>query len=162
MSVNGADFSVDTGVVPTACQIHLVAQFQHHPFGSLLADPGNAGEPLDIAAANRVGQISRGQPRQTQLLPAWADAADADEFLEQYLLLCCNKSEKRDGVLANMGVHLEGDFLAVFRQGRIRRNRDRDIIANTVNIDDDLVRVFFEQRSSQAGNHTAIIISALE
>ena len=72
------------------------------------------------------------------------------------------KSEQGNGVLANMGVHLQGHFLAGVRQRRVRRYRDCDIIANTVNIDDDLVRPFFEQRSSQAGNHTAIIISALE
>jgi hypothetical protein len=59
-------------------------------------------------------------------------------------------------------VYPEGDFFPVIRQGGIRGNRDGNVVADSVDINDDLIGPFFEQRAPQAGDHTAFIISALE
>ena len=65
----------------------LVAQFQHHAFGRLLANAGNAHQPVELIAPDGGQQIRRGHPAQNLNRQPGPDTADADQLFEQVFLV---------------------------------------------------------------------------
>ena len=101
-----------------------------------------ATSPRSIAR-NQLARLDAGQHRQRDLR---ADAADADQPLEQIELERRGKAVERERVLAHVRVHAQRDVGARLAQAVERRQRHGDVVADAADVDDDPVRLFLEER----------------
>ena len=91
-------------------EIEFVAQLQHHAFGGLLSDAGNAYQLFDRTGANRRGQLGRGQTAERRHCQLGADAADRDEFLEHGFVGGGDETEQQQRVFADVGMDVQAQL----------------------------------------------------
>jgi hypothetical protein len=108
---------------------------------------------FDRARANRSDQVRTGQTAKRRDRELWTDAADADELLKQRLVGRSDKSEQQQRVFPHMRMNIQPHFGSLLRQRRIRRDGDRDVVADAARFDNYLVRVFLKKRAAQMGDH---------
>ena len=72
-----------TGFCSARGRGEFVAEFEHHAFGSLLADAGNAGEAGEIAIANRSDHFVGGHTAQDFYGQGWANPTDGEQLFEK-------------------------------------------------------------------------------
>ena len=86
---------------------HLVAQLEHEALGGLLADAGHLAQHVGAAAGDRERElrvVERGEQAERN---ARADAADADQLLEQHQVVARGEAEQRERVFAHVEVRVE-------------------------------------------------------
>ena len=81
-----------------------ILQLEHDALGRLLADAGNRRQPRHIAALDRADQLRRLDARQHRERQLRADAADADQPLEQIQLERRREAVQRERVLTHVRV----------------------------------------------------------
>ena len=104
-----------------------------------------ATSPRSIAR-DQLARLDARQHRQRQLR---ADAADADQPLEQLLLERRREPVERERVLAHVGVDAQRDLGARLAEPVERRQRHVHVVADAADVDDDAVRLLLEQPPAQ-------------
>src|SRR5512141_223329 len=135
----------------------LLLQLEAEPLGELLADARDRREEPGVLRGDRadaLGQRQAGEHGERDLRP---DPGDGDEPLEDVLLLRRREAEELERVLAHVGVHVEDGLLARGRQRRERAERDRELVADPVDVEDEPVRLQVEDRPRQARDHAAML-----
>ena len=130
-----------------------VLQLEDDALGCLLADAGDSREPRDVAAVNRLDQFARLDTREHRQRELRADAADRDQAFEQLLLETRGKPEQQQRILAHVRVNAQRDVRACVAQSIERGERHRDVVADTVHLHDDPVRLFFEDAAAKVCDH---------
>src|SRR6185503_13542308 len=121
--------------------------------GSFLADAGDGSEAREIAALDGANQVERLDARKHRERDLGADAADADQPLEQLLLEQGGETVKQERVLAHMRVNPHRDGRTGVAEAVERRQRHEHLVADAVDVDDDSVRMFFEDVAAQGRDH---------
>ena len=110
----------------------------------LLADAGNRGQPRQIGPLDRPHEFQRLDAREHRERQLRADAADADQPLEQLLLEQRREAEQRECVFADVSVDAERDVAAGLSEAVEGRQRHRDVVADATDVDDDPVGMLLE------------------
>ena len=130
-----------------------ILQLEHDPLGRLLADAGNRRQPREVAALDRADQLRRLDARQDRQRQLRADAADADQPLEQLLLEQRREPVEQQRVLAHVRVNAQRDLAARLAEAVERRQRHEDVVADAVDVDDDAVRMLLENAAAKVRDH---------
>src|SRR5207248_5915780 len=82
--------------------------------------------------------------------------ADADQSLEEILFERRREAVQRERVLADVRMDPQGEVCARVAQAVIRRQRNRDVVADAVDVDDDAVGMLLEDSAAQVGNQRTL------
>jgi hypothetical protein len=63
------------------------------------------------------------------------------------------KAIKSKSVFANVSVDEQSDFAVEFTESRKCGKRDGNKVADTTDVEDDLIRTFFEEAAAEKSNH---------
>jgi hypothetical protein len=132
---------------------HLVAQFEDHAFGGLLAHSRDAYKLFDGAVAKGVDKVGSGEAGENGDGQFGADAGYADELLEHSLFVLGEEAEEGEGVFADVGVDTEAHFGTYVGKAGVGGDGDREIVADASGFHNGLVGVLFEERSTNVSNH---------
>ena len=118
-----------------------------------LPTPGNAHQPIHLAAPDGANQIRRRQAGEHLHRQLGPDAAHPDQLFEQRLFVRREKAVERQRVFANVRVDAQPHLRAGIGQMSERRDRDDDVIADAAGFDDRLVGMLLDQNAAQQSNH---------
>ena len=133
--------------------VELVTKFDDHAFGGLLADSGDAGELDEVAGADGLNEVSRGDAGEGGERDLGPDAADGDQFFEEEFFFRRVEAVEQHGVFAHMHVDAQSRFDSHIGEAGKGGHGDVDFIAHAARFHDDQVRVFLQHGAAQMGNH---------
>src|SRR6266567_633807 len=131
----------------------LVFELEEQPFRGLLADAGNPGEPARILHRHRLRKLRDREAGEHREGGARADAADLDELAKGTTLRLGAETEQQVRVLAYDAAREQGDRVAETRELVEGAHRNVDLVSHSVHVEQDLRRVFFDERSGKAADH---------
>lgn len=133
--------------------VELIAQFDDHALGGLFADARDAGELDEIAGADGLDEVGRGDAGEGGEGDFGTDAADGDQFFEEQFFFRRVETVEQHGVFAHMHMDAELRFRAHVGEAGERGYRDVNFVAHAARFHDDQVRVFLQHGAAQMGNH---------
>src|SRR5262249_40051799 len=125
------------------------------PFGSLLSHPGDGCEARQVPTLDGADQFfhrAAGQDGDRQLR---SDPRDRHQFLEDDPLAPRRETIKCDDVLTHMGMNVDGDLGAEIGKNPEGCDWNGDLVAHSVNIDDDARGSFLHQLPAQVSDHVS-------
>src|SRR5450631_279532 len=131
----------------------LVAQLEHHAFGSFLADSRNSGEPRNIITANGVDHFIGGHAAQNGDGEFRPDSAHGNQLFKQCFLGRAQKSVERNHVFPHMSVNVQGDLAANTWQLGKCRHADGDVVSDAAGLNNGLVGMLGQQLAAKMSNH---------
>ena len=123
---------------------HFFLQFDADPLRRPFADAGQGGEPFDVAGDDRLADLSTRMPDKHRQGQFWADAGDGSQDKKQLFFLFFEKAEQGNGIFPDIGVDMEKDLPAFFRQPGNAVGRQNHLVADPADIDDRPVSIFRE------------------
>src|ERR1700722_9377895 len=131
----------------------FVAQLALAALGDLRTDARNGVNTIDIFLSNRVNQIFGRQHRQNRERELRSDVLHAQQQIERVLFRRRRKTVEGDRILTHDLTNLELDRRTRRRRAVIGRERDEDLVADAVGIDDKAAGLAYFDPSGERCDH---------
>ncbi len=137
----GAGGVLGGGDLPGGGDAEFVFQFEHDALGGFLADAGDFGEEAAVAVDDGGLEVAHAHAAQDGQPELGADAGDVvDEEAEEVALGGGHEAIEDVGVFAHLQMRQNPDRLAIGREFVKTRQGDEHLVADAMNIDNDLRR----------------------
>ena len=138
-------------------RFELVFQLEGDTLGSFFADAGDAGEGGVVGGADGGDEAFGLESAEDGEGEAGADAADGEQFFEEAFFVERGESVEGKLVFADVGVDVEGGFVAEVGEGGEGGDGDGGFVTDSGAVEDDAAGGFFEDGAAEAGDHGAIV-----
>ncbi len=136
-------------------------ELQQQAGGRLLAHARHRAEGVDVLFEHGRGQGGRRHRREDAEGQRGADAVGTEQRFEAPALVGVGEAVQHDGILADMGVHMEEHLVARGPEGGQQRGRHRCPVADAGHLDDDLAGCrAVDQHAAQGSDHRCSPVAA--
>src|SRR5690242_16720399 len=151
--IGRADGTADRRRDAAAEAVDAIAQLDHHAFGGLLADAGDARERGDVAALHEPRELVDADARQHRQRDLRADAGHLLQGAEQAAFGLAQETVQRDRVFLHRVVRAQAHFAAELGQVEERRHRRLEFVADTADVEHEPRRLLGDEHALEAPDH---------